>query len=88
MNVTGRGYSPNAFTVRQGIPVKWVITSDGSYSCANYLVSPKLGVRQALQSGENVITFTPTEAGRIPFSCSMGMYRGAFTVVEKQGGGS
>ena len=85
MQVTSRGYSPNQFTVRQGIPVKWVITSDGSYSCANYLVSSKLGVRRVIERGENVISFTPTEAGRIPFSCSMGMYRGAFNVVADQG---
>jgi plastocyanin domain-containing protein len=31
-----------------------------------------------------VIEFTPNETGSIPFSCSMGMYRGVITVVDEQ----
>jgi plastocyanin domain-containing protein len=37
-----------------------------------------------LKIGENIIEFTPTEIGNIPFSCSMGMYTGTITVVEKK----
>lgn len=74
------GYSPNTFTVKKGIPVKWIIDAKNVYTCASFLVMQKMGIQQALQPGENVITFTPTESGTLPFSCSMGMYRGAFTV--------
>lgn len=76
------GYSPNIFTVKKGRPVKWIITSATSLSCAAYLVVPKYGISKSLRYGENIINFIPTEVGEIPFSCSMGMYRGKFIVVE------
>lgn len=77
------GYSPNNFTIRKGIPVKWIINSTDSFNCASSIVSTKLGVRQVLQQGENVIEFTPDEVGPIRFSCSMGMYSGVFNVIDK-----
>lgn len=76
------GYSPNVFTVKKGQPVKWIIKSTTSLSCAAYLVVPKYGISKSLKTGENIITFTPTEIGEIPFSCSMGMYRGKFIVTD------
>lgn len=81
MTQTSGGYEPNSFTITQGVPVRWVITSQDPNSCAASLVSAKLGVRKILTAGENVIEFTPTETGSIMFSCSMGMYRGSFNVV-------
>lgn len=82
MNQLRNGYSPNIFTIKKGRPVKWIITSATSLSCAAYLVVPKYGISKSLRAGENIITFTPTETGEIPFSCSMGMYRGKFIVTE------
>jgi sulfite exporter TauE/SafE/copper chaperone CopZ len=76
------GYSPATLTVKKRQPVSWIIESKDSYSCATSLTVPKLNIRKALAPGENVITFTPNEAGDIPFSCSMGMYRGVIHVVE------
>ena len=83
MTQSGNGYSPNVFTVVRGIPVKWIITSVNPNSCASSLISQKLNIRKNLVSGENVIEFTPTNTGRIPFSCSMGMFTGVINVVEK-----
>lgn len=77
------GYSPDVFTVQKGRPVKWIITSKTTLSCASYIVMPKFNISQPLKKGENIITFTPTETGEIPFSCSMGMYTGKFIVVDK-----
>lgn len=82
MNQFRNGYSPNIFTVKKGRPVKWIINSATSLSCAAYLVVPKYGISKSLRAGENIITFTPTQIGEIHFSCSMGMYRGKFIVVE------
>lgn len=82
MNQNSNGYSPNKFTIKKGIPVKWIINSLDSGSCAASIYSQKLGIRKLLKDGENVIEFIPTEIGVIPFSCSMGMYRGSFTVIE------
>lgn len=79
------GYSPNKFTIKKGMPVKWIITSESIYSCASSIVSQQLGIRASLKLGENVFEFTPKEVGTIRFSCSMGMYTGSFTVVDDNG---
>ena len=80
MTQNSYGYSPNQFVVEKGRRVKWIITSTNNFSCASSLVMPKYGISRDLQKGENIIEFTPTQTGEIPFSCSMGMYRGKFTV--------
>ena len=82
MTQNATGYSPNTFTIEKDRPVKWIINSTSSFSCAASIVMPKYGISQSLQAGENIINFTPTATGEIPFSCSMGMYRGKFIVVE------
>lgn len=82
MNEYASGYQPQTLTVRAGTPVRWIITAETQYSCAASLVVPKLSIQKYLQKGENIIEFTPTEAGIIPFSCSMGMYTGKIIVTE------
>lgn len=82
MAQSGSGYSPSTLTVEKGKKVKWIITSTNQFSCASSLVVPKYRISKNLVKGENIIEFTPTETGEIPFSCSMGMYRGKFIVTE------
>ena len=82
MKQTATGYSPEKLVVHKGERVRWIIDSEDSYTCAVSFVAPEIGVRETLKPGENVIEFTATETGEIPFSCSMGMYRGAIEVVE------
>lgn len=74
------GYSPETLRVKAGLPVQWVITSESSFTCASTVVVPSLGISTNLKKGENIIEFTPTKTGSIPFSCSMGMYRGTIIV--------
>lgn len=85
MTQASSGYSPNKFTIKKGIPVKWIVTSKDIYSCASSIVSQQLGIRKSLELGENVFEFTPKESGTIRFSCLMGMYTGSFTVVDETG---
>jgi sulfite exporter TauE/SafE len=82
MAETNRGYRPNSFTIKKGIPVRWVINAQAPYSCATALIVPKYKIRAFLKAGENIVEFTPNEIGTIPFSCSMGMYTGVFKVVN------
>lgn len=82
MTQTSSGYTSNKFTIKKGIPVKWIINSTDPNSCAASLYSEKLDIHRFLKAGENVFEFTPEEIGTIPFSCSMGMYRGQFNVIE------
>ena len=80
MTVNRDGYSPNVFTIKKGIPTKWIINGENVFGCQGYLIAPKLGVQKTLTSGENIIEFTVEEEGIINFSCGMGMYRGRFEV--------
>ena len=79
---SGSGYMPSSFRIEKGRPVKWIIKSTSAFTCASSIVMPRYGISQQLRAGENIITFTPTETGVIPFSCSMGMYRGKFIVTD------
>ncbi|MDD2766193.1 MAG: sulfite exporter TauE/SafE family protein [Candidatus Moranbacteria bacterium] len=76
------GYTPRQLTVKKGQPVKLIIDSEDSYTCATSFTMPKAGIRKTLKPGENVLEFIPGETGALPFSCSMGMYRGVINVIE------
>ncbi|MBI2473067.1 sulfite exporter TauE/SafE family protein [Candidatus Uhrbacteria bacterium] len=80
MTQSASGYSPETLRVKVGFPVQWVITSESSFTCASSIVVPSLGISTNLKKGENLIEFTPTKTGSIPYSCSMGMYRGTIIV--------
>ena len=89
MKVSGYTYSPSNFTVQAGIPVEWRIDGGQAAGCGQVLVMPTLGISKYLSpQGITTVTFTPTEAGTIPFNCAMGMMtRGAsFTVVPNTSG--
>lgn len=82
MRVAYGAFSPNRFILKRGVPVRWEIDGVDISGCANTIVSPTLGVNQSLVLGMNTIRFTPVRTGTIPFSCSMGMIRGSFQVVD------
>jgi plastocyanin domain-containing protein/sulfite exporter TauE/SafE/copper chaperone CopZ len=81
MTADNNGYTPNAFYVQKGIPVKWIITGNQINSCNNAIVVPSLNIQKTLKSGENTIEFTPKD-GDINFSCWMGMIRGVIKVTD------
>ncbi|MFA6100070.1 MAG: sulfite exporter TauE/SafE family protein [Patescibacteria group bacterium] len=80
MTVTDSGYQPSQLVIRTGIPVRWEVNNQAT-GCARSLVASGLGINSVLSSGANVFRFTPSKSGTIPFSCSMGMYRGEFVVT-------
>ncbi len=82
MKQSFNGYSPNSFTINKGVPVKLIVTSEDSNSCASVLLIPKLNINKTLKPGENIIEFTPKEVGEIRFSCIMGMFTGRFVVTD------
>jgi plastocyanin domain-containing protein/sulfite exporter TauE/SafE/copper chaperone CopZ len=82
MTADNNGYSPNAFYVQKGMPVKWVIDGKQLNSCNQTIVIQALNKQQKLKSGENVIEFTPGDKD-LNFSCWMGMIRGVIKVTDK-----
>lgn len=82
MDVTKYGWEPDRFVLQKGIPVKWVINGKELTGCNNAIQVPKLGLEFDIKQGEQIIEFTPTESGTIPWSCWMGMITGTFIVSD------
>lgn len=80
MEVNRKGFVPNRFVLRQGVPVKWVILGTELNECNRSIIVPKLGLSFDVRQGEQIIEFTPLEAGVIPWSCWMGMIPGTFVI--------
>jgi hypothetical protein len=86
MEVLKSGFSPNKFTIRQNVPVKWVIDGKELNECNKAIVVPQYNLTINLHSGSQTIEFTPKEAGVVPWSCWMGMIPGTFIVIEDPAG--
>lgn len=82
MTVTATGYKPESLTVKVGIPVDWEIDGESVGGCTSEIVVPSLKIQKTLIRGTNLISFTPTNIGNIPFSCGMGMVRGVIRVID------
>jgi sulfite exporter TauE/SafE len=70
--------------VQVGLPVKWKLsaTEDSINGCNNRIFIPEYGIEYALEPGDNIIEFTPTEPGRYTYTCWMGMIRGTIDVTD------
>lgn len=75
------GYSPNTVRAKAGQPLRLVFDRQDDSSCSEEVVIPAFGIRTYLPTGQRtVIDVRPTEAGRIPFTCGMGMLKGTILV--------
>ena len=82
INVLANGYSPNYIRVKKDSPVTLTLVGKDAYSCASAFRIPTLGISKNLQPNESyTFSFTPKEAGKIAFTCSMGMYSGVIEVI-------
>jgi uncharacterized protein len=82
IQVKDNGYAPNKIKVKVGIPVELTLQTNNIYSCASSFMLKAFQIR--LQLGPNdsqTVRFTPTQKGKYPFSCSMGMYSGVLEVI-------
>lgn len=82
IDVSPRSYAP--ITVKKDIPVKWVVKAEAQNinGCNNEIIVPAYDISKKLVAGDNIIEFTPTETGTIPYSCWMGMIRSKITVID------
>jgi len=83
MDASSRGYSPNYFKVRAGIPVRWEIKDIGTSGCTNAVISRNLfdGAINLTPGEISVKEFTPQNPGQYKFSCWMGMISGVIEVI-------
>ena len=78
-----KGFWPPEIEVKKSIPVE--LTMDVQVDlggCMSTAVIPDYKVTQLLKLGENKITFTPTETGKVTMMCPMGVKMGTFNVIE------
>lgn len=80
MKIVATGFDPEVIEIKKGVPVKWIIGTDQTGGCTSRIIIPSLGIEKDITIGENVVYFTPTKSGELPFSCWMGMVRGKFVV--------
>ncbi len=82
IEVSRRSYAP--ITVKKDIPVKFNLHAEASNlnGCNNAIMIPTYGIEMPLAAGDNIVEFTPTETGVVPYSCWMNMIRSSITVVE------
>lgn len=78
----GGRYEP--IIVEVGKPVKWNIqASNGSINgCNKRMLIREYGIEKSLESGDNMIEFTPRETGTFTYSCWMGMIKSKIYVVN------
>ena len=75
-------YSPAMISVKKGKPVALTFKLGKNPGCGSTVVFKSLKISRVVPKGKSiVIKFTPKKAGKIAFTCDMGMYNG--TVVVK-----
>jgi plastocyanin domain-containing protein len=82
MEVTRSGWTPNSFSLKKGVPVKWLINVKELTGCNNEIIVRDYDLDIKLKQGLNTIEFTPDKIGTIRWSCWMGMIPGSFIVTE------
>lgn len=83
--ITPGGYDPIRFAVKKDVPVRLIFRQLGEVGCGNELVFPSdpanlTALTLASPTDEQVLEFTPTEAGEFQFYCGHRMFRGLLTV--------
>lgn len=83
IKVDKTGFSPSTIEVEAGHKLNLVFNRADKNNCGNTVIFPKLKIRKNLPVGKDVIvSFTPTEAGNIAFTCGMGMMKGSIVVAD------
>lgn len=81
VSVGGSGYEPSEVQATAGQPLTLVFTRTTDEGCGQELVIASQDIRRDLPLNEAVeVTFTPTEAGELRFTCGMDMYDGTIVV--------
>ncbi len=82
VEVSPRSYG--SVTVLKDIPVKLNLHAEAKNlnGCNNAIIIPEFGIQMPLKEGDNIVEFTATEAGVIPYSCWMNMIKSSIVVVD------
>ncbi|GAP14792.1 uncharacterized conserved protein [Longilinea arvoryzae] len=77
IHVENSRYSPNIIYAQAGVPIRLELVTDDVHSCARAFTIPALEIAKLLPaSGTEIVEIPPQKAGKLTFTCSMGMYTG------------
>jgi uncharacterized protein len=82
MEVNRYGWTPDTFTLKKGVPVRWNIDVKELTGCNNEIIVRDYNIDVKLKKGMQVVEFTPDKVGTVRWSCWMGMIPGAFVVTD------
>lgn len=83
IDVSQSGINPREVTVKKNIPVELTINDQVPLGgCMAVWVIPKYNVTMRMKIGAVKSTFTPTETGSIPVTCSMGGRMAQINVID------
>ena len=73
--------------VQRDIPVEFTLSAapDSIDECNEWILLPDYGIERRLALGDNVLRFTPEEAGVFQIVCGLGRMKSSVTVVESLG---
>jgi hypothetical protein len=81
IEVKPTSYSPSRVQVRAGLPTKLTLRTNGNRECTSGFVIPTMNLERTLpETGDTEIDLGKPAAGRIDYTCSIGMYRGVIEV--------
>lgn len=81
ISLTERGYQPESFTLRKGIPARVTFIRKTEDDCGKEVVFPAYNIKRTLPLNTPVtIRFTPQRSGSFSFVCGMDMLSGKFIV--------
>jgi sulfite exporter TauE/SafE len=81
IEVKPTSYSPSRVQVRAGLPTKLTLRTNGNRECTSGFVIPAMNLERTLpETGDTEIDLGKPAAGRIDYTCSIGMYRGVIEV--------
>ena len=83
ITVASNGYTSSATTLKKDVPVRLTLKTNNTGGCVRAFTIPDLQISKILPAtGSETLEFTPKKSGRLAYSCSMGMYTGAFNVIN------
>lgn len=82
VTVSDTGYSPAVVRVKAGVPTQLTFRTNGTQGCTRSLVVPSLKVgRQLPATGDSTLDLGELAAGRLRYTCGMGMYSGTVEAI-------
>ena len=82
ITVFATGYEPNRLQIKSGIPVSLNLVTKNTQGCTRAIVFPTLGIQKVLpETGATQVNLPALAMGKVPFSCSMGMFTGTIEVI-------